>query len=210
MKLVMFGSTGMIGNRILNEALSRGHTLTTISRDPSHFSLAHENLTVVAGNALNPANVADAIAGHDAVLSAIGPRDASAEVIVDAARSLIDGLSRAGMRRLVVVGGAGVLEVAPGVQLMDSPNFTEAYRPLALVHLEAYKLYKASDLDWTFVCPAAEIGTGERTDKFRVGADRLLMNEQGESRISAEDYAIAFVNEVEQPQYMHHRMTVAY
>lgn len=93
---------------------------------------------------------------------------------------------------------------------MDSPNFTEAYRPLALAHLEAYKLYQASNLDWTFVCPAAEIAAGERTGKFQVGADRFLMNEQGESRISAEDYAIAFINEVEQPQYIHHRMTVAY
>ena len=210
MKLVMFGSTGMIGSRILTEALSRGHTLTAITRDPARFTLAHHSLTVVAGNALDPSSFREEIARQDAVLSAIGPAGSSAEIVVDAARSLIDGLLQSKVRRLVVVGGAGVLEVAPGTLLMDSPDFTEAYRPLARAHLEAYKLYQASDLDWTFVCPAAEIAPGERTEKFQVAADRFITNQQGESRISAEDYAIAFMNEVEQPQYIHHRMTIAY
>ncbi len=210
MKLVIFGTTGMIGSRILDEALSRAHQVTAITRDPSRFSISHQNLTIVAGNALNPASVVDVIKGHDAVLSAIGTSGSSVEVIADAARSLIEGLSQSGIRRLVVVGGAGVLEVEPGVQFVDSPNFFEEYRPLGLVHREAYNLYKTSDLDWTFVCPAAEIAPGERTGKFQVGADRLLTNEKGESRISAEDFAIAFVNEVETPQYIHHRLTVAY
>lgn len=211
MKLViLFGPSGMIGSRILNEALSRSHTVTAITRDPSRFSVSHENLTIVAGNALDPASIVDVVKGHDAVLSAIGTSGSSVEVIVDAARSLIEGLSQSGIRRLVVVGGAGVLEVEPGVQFVDSSNFLEAYRPLALVHREAYNLYKTSDLDWTFVCPAGEIAPGERTGKFQVGADYLLTNEKGESRISAEDFAIAFVNEVETPQYIHHRLTVAY
>ena len=210
MKLVIFGPTGMIGSRIVNEALSRGHSLTAITREPSRFSFEHEKLAVVAGNALDSASVSDLAADHDAVLSAIGPSGSSAEVIVKAAHALIDGLSRASSRRLVVVGGAGVLEVAPGVQLADAPQLFEAYRPLAFAHREAYNLYNASKLDWTFVCPAAEIAPGERTDKFQVGADQLLTNTQGESRISAEDYAIAFMNEVEQPKYIHRRMTVAY
>lgn len=184
--------------------------MTAITRDPSRFSVSHEKLTVVAGDVLDLKNVADLAKGHDAVLSAIGSGGSSVEVIVKAARSLIDGLSHAGIRRLVVVGGAGVLEVAPGIQLVDSPDLVEAYRPLALAHREAYNLYQTSNLDWTFVSPAAEIAPGERTGKFQVGADQLLTNEQGESRISAEDYAIAFMNEVEQPQYIHHRLTVAY
>lgn len=210
MKLIMFGPTGMVGSRVLNEALSRGHTLTAITRDPSRFSTTHEALTVIAGNALDPANVADLAKGHDAVLSAMGPGGSAVDVIVKAAHSLTDGLSRVGIRRLIVVGGAGTLEVAPGLLLVDSPNLVEAYRPLAVAHLEAYNLYKASALDWSFVCPAAEIAPGERTGKFQVGADHLLANEKGESRISAEDYAIAFINEVEQSKYVHHRMTVAY
>ncbi len=210
MKLVIFSPTGMIGSRILDEALSRAHQVTAITRDPSRFSISHQNLTIVAGNALDPASVVDVVKGHDAVLSAIGTSGSSVEVIADAARSLIEGLSQSGIRRLVVVGGAGVLEVEPGVEFVDSPKFFEAYRPLALVHREAYNLYKTSDLDWTFVSPAAEIAPGERTGKFQVGADRLLTNEKGESRISAEDFAIAFVNEVETPQYIHHRLTVAY
>lgn len=190
MKLVIFGPTGMIGSRILDEALSRAHQVTAITRDPSRFSISHQNLTIVAGNALDPASVVDVVKGHDAVLSAIGTSGSSVEVIADAARSLIEGLSQSGIRRLVVVGGAGVLEVEPGVQFVDSPNFFEEYRPLALVHREAYNLYKTSDLDWTFFCPAAEIASGERTGKFQVGADHLLTNEKGESRISAEDFAI--------------------
>lgn len=210
MKLILFGPTGMIGSRILNEALSRAHTVTAVTRDPSRFPVSHENLTVVAGNALDPASVVSVVNGHDAVLSAIGTSGSLVEVIVDAAHSLIEGLSQAGIRRLVVVGGAGVLEIEPGVQFVDSPNFYAPYRPLALVHREAYTLYKASKLDWTFVCPAAEIAPGERTGQFQVQADRLLMNEQGESRISAEDFAIAFMHEVEAPQYLHHRLAVAY
>jgi uncharacterized protein len=210
MKLIMFGSTGMIGSRILNEALQRGHTLTAITRDPSRFPVSHENLTVVAGDALDPASVANLAKGHDAALSAMGPGSSSAETIVQAAQALTDGLSQAGIRRLIVVGGAGTLDVAPGIRLMDSPNFVEEYRPLAIAHLEAYKLYQASNLDWSFVCPAAEIAPGDRTGNFQVGADRLLTNENGESRISAEDYAIAFMDEVERSKYIHHRMTVAY
>jgi putative NADH-flavin reductase len=210
MKLVMFGPTGMIGSRILSEALSRGHTLTAVTRDPSRISFSQEKLSVVVGNALDFESVTNAVNGYDAVISAIGSAGSSPEVIVSAARALVRGLQCGGMRRLVVVGGAGVLDVAPNVRLMDSSNFFEEYRPLAQAHLEAYKLYQASDLDWTFVCPAAEIAPGERTGNFQVGSNQLLINSQGESRISAEDYAIAFMNEVEQPQYIHQRMTVAY
>lgn len=211
MKLALFGSTGMIGSRILNEALLRRHELTAITRNPARFSLFHEQLTVVAGNVLDPASVAEVVKGHDAVISAVGPAgDASVQVVVEAARSLIDGLTRAGLGRLIVVGGAGSLEIAPGALLVDAPAFPDAYRSVAIAHLEAYNLYKTSNLDWTFVSPAAEIAPGERTGTFQVGADTLITNKQGESRISAEDYAIAFMDEVEKPQYIHHRMTVAY
>ena len=210
MKLVMFGPTGMIGSRILQEALSRGHTLMAITREPSRFPFTHEKLSVITGNALDSASVADAVKGYDAVLSSIGSAGSSPEVIVRAAQALTSGLHLAGVRRLVVVGGAGVLDVAPNVHLMDSPNFVQEYRPLAEAHLQAYHLYQASDLDWTFVCPAAEIAPGERTGKFQVGSNQLLTNSQGESRISTEDYAISFMNEVEEPQYIHQRMTVAY
>jgi putative NADH-flavin reductase len=210
MRLILFGPTGMIGSRILKEALSRGHQVTAIARDSARVSVAHEKLAIVSGNVLNPANVAEVIKGHDAVISAIGPTQNATAVVVEAARSLIGGLARAGLRRLVVVGGAGILEVAPGVQLVDTPNFPEAYRDIAIAHRDAYSLYQAADLDWTFVSPAAEIAPGERTGKFRVGANTLITDADGQSRIAAEDYAIALLNEVEHPQFIHQCMTVAY
>lgn len=217
MKLVLFGANGMAGGRILNEALMRGHELTAIVRNRSTF----ENPTayacnVVVGNALDPVNVSELVKGHDVVITAVGPgaEKASdpilAQDVIKAARSLIEGLRNAGVRRLVIVGGAGSLEVADGVRLVDTPDFPEIYRPASLAHCEALKIYTSCDLDWTFISPAAIFEPGERTGKYRVGGDRLLVDAEGESRISAEDYAIALLDEVEHPQFIRRRMSVAY
>lgn len=119
-------------------------------------------------------------------------------------------LTRVGVRRLIVVGGAGSLEVAPGVQLVDTPDFSARYRPASLAHRESLKIYQASDLDWTFFSPAAEFEPGERTGKFRLSKNQLLVDAEGRSRILVEDYAIALLNEVERPQFMQSQMTIAY
>jgi len=184
MKLALFGAGGMIGSRILSEALRRGHEVTAVVRHPEEFAHKHKNLTVAKGDVLDSASVAEAVKGHDAVLSAVGP---APEVVKGAARSLIDGLTRAGVRRLVVVGGASSLEVAPGVRLVDAPNFPQEFLPVARAHGEALgTLKKNTTLDWTYVSPPAMIGPGERTGKFRVGKDQLLRDARGESRVSAE------------------------
>ncbi len=211
MKLALFGITGRIGSRIAREALGRGHQVTAIVREPGRLILTHEHLSAVAGDALDPAGVAANVAGHDAVMSAIGPTGGSRpEMVVEVARALIAGLQRAGVSRLVVVGGAGSLEKAPGLQLVDTPDFPKALRAIALAHREALVVYQKADLDWTFMSPPAFIAPGERTGRYRTGTDRLVTNEKGESRISMEDYAVAFVDEVEQSRFRRRRMTVAY
>lgn len=216
MKLALFGAGGMVGSRIAKEALARGHQVTAIVRDPARFFLPaenpehHENLTVVQGDVLDPASVASAVAGHDAVISAVGPRAGDPQMVVEAARSLVEGVARAGVRRLVAVGGAGSLEVAPGVQLVDAPDFPEEFRAVAIAHRDALEVYRTADLDWTSISPPVFIEPGERTGRYRVGGDQLLSDDKGQSRISAEDYAVALLDEVERAQFVRRRSTVAY
>ncbi len=207
MKLALFGASGMIGSRLLREAVRRGHAVTAVVRDPRRFPAPTGRVIVIKGDVLNPAEVAAAVAGHDAVLCAVGP---GADVLAAAPRALIEGLSRAGVKRLVVVGGAGSLEIA-GRQLVDQPDFPAEYKAAALAHRDALNVYRQNtSLDWTFVSPPAEIGPGERTGKFRLGGDALLADAKGRSRVSAEDYAVAFIDEVEKPAHIRRRFTVAY
>lgn len=213
MKIALFGASGVIGQRIAQEALGRGHEVTAVTRDPAKSTLKGEHLTTVVGDVRYAAEVARVAAGHDIVASAVGPSGSeNARIVVDAAHALIDGTRRAGVHRLIVVGGAGSLEVAPGVQLVDTPDFHDAWKPVALAHRNALAVYRAApdDLDWTYFSPAAIIAPGERTGQFRTGGDQLLTDADGASRISAEDYAIAFVDEIEAPKHPRSRFTVAY
>jgi putative NADH-flavin reductase len=109
-----------------------------------------------------------------------------------------------------MVGGAGSLEVAPGVQLVDSGHLPAEWKPIALAHREALNVLKASDLDWTSLCPAAYFEPGARTGVFRLGRDELIANERGESRISMEDFAIALVDELERPAHSRQRFSIGY
>ncbi len=193
MKTVLFGATGTIGQRIAAELKGRGHAVETPRRD-----------------VLDPASIAKAAAGADALLSAYGPGMAGdVKTVVSAARALVEGARRAGVRRLVVVGGAGSLDIG-GKELIDSPDFPASYRPIAQAHREALAVYRASGLDWTFYAPAALIEPGEKTGKYRTGEKSLIADAKGQSRISAEDYASAFVDEVETPRYAGKLATVAY
>jgi len=216
MRLVLFGANGSAGSCIAQEALSRGHQVSAVVRDSSRFTMRHEHLTVVVGNVCDPVSVAEIVKGHDAVISAAGPGAAiandptQAPMVVQAAHALIEGLKQAGVCRLIVVGGAGSLEVAPGVQLVDTPNFPEQYRPASLAHRESLKVFQQSDLDWTFFSPAAEFESDERRGVFQIGGNQLLMDAAGRSRISVQDFAIALLDEVENPQFTHRQMTAAY
>ena len=208
MNVVLYGATGMIGARILNELVSRGHRVIAVVRDPSKVP-AHPNVAAVAGDILDPEDVAAKVKGANAVVSAYSP-GSEAEKMVTATRSLIAGLHKASVWRLIVVGGAGSLLVGHGVDLIDSGHLPEQWMAIAIAHRDALNLLRGSDLAWTYFSPAAFIEPGERTGKFRLGGDSLLTDEQGTSRISAEDYAIALVDELEDAKHIRERFTIAY
>jgi uncharacterized protein len=209
MNIVLYGATGMIGSRVLNELVSRGHTVTAIVRDPSRVAPGGA-VTAVRGDMTDASDVAAKLKGADAVISSYSPGAGTESALLGAVRSLLEGARQAGVRRVLVVGGAGSLFVAPGVTVIDSGHLPDEYK--AIAHGDALELLRrsASDLEWTYLSPAAVIEPGERTGKFQMGTDSLLADEQGNSRISAEDYAIALVDELEQPKHMRQRFTIAY
>jgi uncharacterized protein len=205
MKILLIGATGMIGSRVAKEAADRGHTVTGVTRSGSSGTQA--------ASADDAAAIAALAAGHDAVVLAISPpRDGSAplEPVLAAGRGVFDGMRKAGVRRVVIVGGAGSLEVAPGTRLVDTPSFPEMYKSEALAHAEylSYVRENAGDLSWTYISPAAVIAPGERTGSYRVGGDQLLTDAEGNSFISAEDYAVALVDELEKGTSIGHRIGV--
>ncbi|HKH49754.1 MAG TPA: NAD(P)H-binding protein [Thermoanaerobaculia bacterium] len=174
-------------------------------------------IRLVQGDATDAASVASVVRGADAVVNAISPRPGKhgkpAPSLTDAARALISGLKEAGVKRLAVVGGAGSLEVAPGVALVDTPGFPDAYKPEALEQRDALDVYRAEAgwIDWTYLSPAAMIQPGERTGRYRrTTGDQFLTDAQGNSTISFEDYAVALVDELEEPQHSGRRFGVAY
>jgi uncharacterized protein len=210
LNIALFGATGMIGSRIAAEAARRGHRVSALVRQPERVA-AGANIVASKADVLDAASIAAAVRGHDVVASAYAPpHDRLADLLI-ASRALVAGLHTAGLKRLVVVGGAGSLEVAPGQQLVDSESFPAAWKGIALAHREAFDYYRTvADLDWTFFAPAAMIAPGERTGQFRTGATALIADAKGESRISAEDYAVAFVDELEQGRFVRQIATVAY
>ena len=208
MRIVLFGAGGNIARRIAREALGRGHPITAVVRDPSKFQPYDDRLTVVKGDATDAESVAHVAAGGDAIVSALSPRPGGngrpASSLTAAAHALIAGAKQAGVHRLVIVGGAGSLEVLPGRQLVDSPDFPAGYKPEALAQRDALEVYRreAGDLDWTYISPAGEIEPGRRTGTFRTGGNQLLVDAKGHSRISYEDYAAALVDELDTPAHV--------
>ena len=208
MNVVLYGATGMIGSRILNELISRSHTVTAVVRDPSRVP-QNSAVKAVKGDLLDTASVAATVKGADAVISAYNPGQ-NAAAIVDATRSLIVGLEQAGVKRLIEVGGAGSLFVAPNVRVVDAPDFPAAWKEIALAHGDALDVLRTSSLNWTYFSPAAIIQPGQRTGQFRLGLDNLITDANGNSQISAEDYAIALVDELEHPKHIQQRFTIGY
>lgn len=203
MNVAIIGAAGRAGSRIQAELLRRGHSVTAIVRNPAKVAAA-PGLTVKAGDANNAETLAPLLAGHDAVVSAVMFLDSNAESLIGAAKA-------SGVPRYLVVGGAGSLEVAPGMRVLDLPEFPEIYKAEATKGAEFLDRLKTEPtLNWTFLSPSAEFVLGERTAKFRVGSDSLLADETGRSWISYEDFAVALVDEIETPKHERKRFTVGY
>jgi putative NADH-flavin reductase len=213
MRIVVFGAGGRVGSRTVAEALARGHEVTAAVRHPEALDVDGDGVAVVTADATDPASVAAAAGGHDLAISTVGTGLGKVpETLPAAARALLDGLSRAGVPRLIVLGGAGSLEVAPGVRVLDTPDFNEQWKPDALAQAEALDLYRSAttDVDWTYVSPAALLQPGERKGSYRKGDDRLLVDDDGHSEISMEDFALALLDEAESAEHVRRRFTVAW
>ncbi|WP_223503949.1 NAD(P)-dependent oxidoreductase [Pseudomonas sp. BF-R-24] len=202
-KVAIIGATGRAGSQLLEEALRRGHSVTAIARDTSKID-AREGVVSKAVDALDAAELQAAIAGHDVVISA-------AHFATLPASAVVGPVKKAGVKRLLVVGGAGSLLLPDGVRVIDSEGFPEAYKAEASAGAEFLaNLREERDLDWTFLSPSAEFVEGERTGKFRIGQDDLLVSSAGRSWITFADYAIAMLDEVETPKHSRQRFTVGY
>ena len=205
MKIALIGATGNAGSRILAELSRRGHAVTAIARNIEKVP-ALPGVVPAKADAADVKALAAALKGHDAIISSLrfqspGPTP----------QQLIDLVRRSGVKRYLVVGGAASLEIAPGQILLNAPNFPPAYKPEASAgkaFLDA--LREAKDLDWTFLSPSAFFGPGERTGKFRLADDTLLTAADGKSHISYEDYAVAMLDEIENPRHIRARFTVGY
>ena len=216
MRIVLFGATGNVGSRVAAEALRRGHEVIGVVRDPAAVRSPDPRVTLVKGDATDAKSIAGIVRGADAVVSAISPRPnargMAAPSLVKNARALIAGLREAGVKRVLYVGGASSLEVAPGKQLLDQPGFPEAYRDEALQGREALAVWRgeARGLDWTYLSPAIEIGPGERTGRYRTTLETMLFDDQERSFISFEDFAVAILDELEEPRNIGRRFGVAH
>ena len=211
MRIALIGARGQIGQHIAQQLLQAGHQVTALLRPGAVLPAELAGAQAREVDILGAQALAEAVRGHDAVASAYGPAMDAPQETVAVMQALMAACRASVVRRLVVVGGAGSLEVAPGVQLVDTPAFPQAYHALASAHRDALTaLRQAQDLDWTFFAPAALIQPGERLGGYQLGVGSLLCNAAGESRIHYPDYAEAFVAELTGAGHPRQILTVAY
>lgn len=200
--IALIGASGNVGSRILKELSDRGHRITAIARHPEKITEL-PGVIRVSGDANDKNALAALLKGHDAVISSVHFTASDPSILTGAVRA-------AGIKRYLVVGGAGSLLVAPGQRLVDQPDFPAEYKQEASSGAEFLNFLKTvNDLEWTFLSPSALFVPGERTGHFRLGQDELLVSDTGSS-ISFEDYAIAMVDEIEDPKHIRQRFTVGY
>lgn len=202
-KIAIIGATGRAGSQLLEEALRRGHSVTAIARHASKIG-ARDGVVTKDVDINDARALQDAVAGNDVVLSA-------AHFSTQPAAAIIEPVKKAGIKRLLFVGGAGSLLLPDDTKVIESLGFPEEYKPEASaggVYLDTLRAEK--DLDWSFLSPSAEFVEGERTGKFRLGKDHLLVSAEGKSWITFADFAIAMLDEVEHPDHSRQRFTVGY
>ena len=210
MKVALYGATGNSGSRILKELVSRGHQVIAIVRNPAKLPQPAPGVVIKQDDLSDSKKIAAAINGAEAVISAYAPPQDDVDAIVGVTQRQVEALNHGSKVRLIVVGGAGGLNVAPGVTLIDSGYLPEPVLPIAKAHSKALNVLRASTIDWTYLAPAAYFEPGTLTGKFRLGTDELIANERQESRISMEDYAIALVDELEKPKHRRQRFSIGY
>jgi putative NADH-flavin reductase len=212
MKVAIVGASGFIGSYVRDEALARGHQVTAIVRRPENITVQDPRLAVVKADILK-AKVDELVKGHDAVISAYSAGRSGTDIYneqIKGYEAIIGGVKKSGIKRLLVVGGASTLEASPGVELIDTMSPEQITQGMLATRQMLYMLRKERELEWTFLSPPATISPGERTGHYRTGKDQLVKNREGESRISTQDYAVAMLDELENPQHVRERFTVGY
>jgi putative NADH-flavin reductase len=203
MKIAVVGASGNAGSRIAAELAGRGHAVTAIARHPEKIAV-QPGVTAKRGDVMDQASLTQLLAGHDAAISSLHFTASDPAKLIAAAKD-------SGVGRYLVVGGAGSLEVAPGVRLVTTPTFPVAYKAEAEKGAAFLDLLaQEKELNWTFLSPSVLFAAGERTGKFRLGTDQLLTAADGKSSISFEDYAVALADEIERPAHIRKRFTVGY
>ncbi len=216
-KIALIGATGFVGNAILKEALDRGHLVSAIVRTPSKVAIKHVNLSVIQGDVMNTAILSEQLKGNDVIISAYNPGWTNPDIyneFIAGAKSIQEAATTSGVKRLIVIGGAGSLFVAPGKQLIDTEGFPPAFFPGASAARDYLDIIrKETDLEWTYLSPAPEMhqGTsGIRKGTYRTGLEEPVFDENHRSIISVEDIAVAIIDETENPKHIRERFTVAY
>lgn len=220
MNVVLLAATGQAGRTILNELISRGHRVAAVARNLDKLpEQLPETVKRIRGDLSSVDQIAEIITGADAVVSAYGPPSSDprytsdlsyTDQLVSVTERLIAAVRKAGVPRLIMVGGCGSLEFSPGVTVLKSGYWPEQYVPIATSHMKALAALRASEINWTYFSPPMLIEPGVRTGKFRLGGDNLIIDEQGNSRVSFEDYAVALVDELEKPAHERARFTIGY
>jgi putative NADH-flavin reductase len=214
MKVALIGATGFVGTAVLNEALNRGYDVTAIARDPKKVAVASDKLTLVAADVYDADKLAEVLKGHDAIVNTFNAGWANPDLYNDfikGSEAIQQATKLAGVNRLLVVGGAGSLYAAPGLQLVDTPQFPAEWKAGATAARDYLNIIKKEeDLDWTFLSPAINLHPGTRTGKFRLGTDEPVFDADGKSEISVEDMAIAILDELEKNQFVKRRFTLGY
>jgi uncharacterized protein len=213
MRLAIVGATGWLGGLAAAEALDRGNEVTGVVRDPKRADRVDSRARVAVATLGDQDRLSKALSGHDAVLSAYRAPAEAPDEMPESAGSLLAAARGAGVRRIVWIGGTAVLETPDGAgDIVDVPAFPEQWRAAGLAHRATLNVFRSdgADLDWTYVCPPTGIAPGERTGAYRVGRDRLLVDEQGQSTFSAEDFAAGVVDLLESGDHVRERVTFAY
>ena len=213
--VVLIGASGFVGTAILNELLNRGHKVTAIVRDPAKVTASNPNLKVIQADVTDTDVLIEASKCKDAVISAYNPGWKNPNIYEETLKNyplIVDSVKKAGVERLLIVGGAGTLFYAPGKMVMDADDVPAKLLPgiKSLGEFYLNTLRKENDIDWIFLSPAANMTPGERTGKFRIGKDDLVVDVNGDSNISVEDYAVAMVDELEQKHHHKERFTIGY